>query len=266
MKKRKQFILFTFIWLILIGNVIGGEIKKNVLGPGDLIKIFVYGHSDLTTETKVNEAGNITFPLVGEILVDGLTPAAAERKIAGLLESRDIIRKPQVNILTTSLQSQMVSILGQVRNQGRYPIEGKRRLTDVIAMAGGIIPEGGEIITLIRSDGGKFNKEVIDVIDMIRSTDLTRNLIVQSDDLIFVDKAPRFYIYGEVQRAGMYRLERNMTVMQGLSVGGGLTTRGTERGLRIQRHDGEGSLQVLTANPSDLIQPDDVIYIRESLF
>ena len=164
------------------------------------------------------------------------------------------------------LQSQMVSILGQVRNQGRYPIEGKRRLTDVIAMAGGIIPEGGEIITLIRSDGGKFNKEVIDVIDMIRSTDLTRNLIVQSDDLIFVDKAPRFYIYGEVQRAGMYRLERNMTVMQGLSVGGGLTTRGTERGLRIQRHDGEGSLQVLTANPSDLIQPDDVIYIRESLF
>ena len=119
---------------------------------------------------------------------------------------------------------------------------------------------------MIRSDGGKFNKEVIDVIDMIRSTDLTRNLIVQSDDLIFVDKAPRFYIYGEVQRAGMYRLERNMTVMQGLSVGGGLTTRGTERGLRIQRHDGEGSLQVLTANPSDLIQPDDVIYIRESLF
>lgn len=266
MKKGKQLVIFTFIWLILIGNVVGGEIKKSVLSPGDLIKIFVYGHSDLTTETKVNEAGNITFPLVGEILVDGLTPAAAERKIAGLLESRDIIRKPQVNILTTSLQSQMVSILGQVRNQGRYPIEGKRRLTDVIAMAGGILPEGGERITLIRSDGGKFNKEVIDVIDMIRSTDLTRNLIVQSDDLIFVDKAPHFYIYGEVQRAGMYRLERNMTVMQGLSVGGGLTTRGTERGLRVQRRDSEGNLQVLTANPSDLIQPDDVIYIRESLF
>ncbi len=266
MKKRKQFVVFMFIWLILVGNVIGGEVKKNVLGPGDIIKIFVYGHSDLTTETKVNEVGNITFPLLGEILVDGLTPAAAERKIASLLESRDIIRKPQVNILTTSLQSQMVSILGQVRNQGRYPIEGKRRLTDVLAMAGGIIPEGGDMITLIRSDGGKFNKEVIDVIDMIRSTDLTRNLIVQSDDLIFVDKAPRFYIYGEVQRAGMYRLEKNMTVMQGLSVGGGLTTRGTERGLRIQRRDSEGGLQVLTVNPSDLIQPDDVIYIRESLF
>lgn len=266
MKKRKQFVVFMFIWLILIGNVIGAGIKKNVLGPGDIIKIFVYGHSDLTTETKVNEVGNITFPLLGEILVDGLTPAAAERKIAGLLESRDIIRKPQVNILTTSLQSQMVSILGQVRNQGRYPIEGKRRLTDVIAMAGGIIPEGGDMITLIRSDGGKFNKEVIDVIDMIRSTDLTRNLTVQSDDLIFVDKAPRFYIYGEVQRAGMYRLEKNMTVMQGLSVGGGLTTRGTERGLRIQRRDSEGGLQVLTVNPNDLIQPDDVIYIRESLF
>ena len=89
---------------------------------------------------------------------------------------------------------------------------------------------------------------------------------MRSDDLVYVERAPRFYIYGEVQRAGAYRLERIMTVIQALSVGGGLTQRGTERGLRIQRRDAEGNLQILTVNPSDLIQPDDVIYIRESLF
>lgn len=267
MNKAKLLILIlAVVWVSCIGNVVAAETKRNVLGPGDMIKIFVYGHPDLTTEVKINETGNITFPLLGEIFIDGLTPASAEKKIAKLLESKDIIRRPQVNILASSLQSQMVSVLGLVRNQGRYPVDGKRSVTDILAMAGGVIPEGGEVVTLIRSDGNSFSKEIIDIIEMIRSNDLSRNVTVRSDDLIYVDRAPRFYIYGEVQRAGVYRLERNMTVIQALSVGGGLTQRGTERGLRIQRRDAQGNLQILSVNPSDLIQPDDVIYIRESLF
>lgn len=246
--------------------VVAADGKEAVLGPGDLIKVFVHGHPDLTTEAKVNDAGNITFPLVGEVLVDGLTPAAVERKIVNLLESRDLLRNPQVNILTTSLQSQMISVLGNVRNQGRYPIEGRRNLTDILAMAGGVHPEGGDVVTLIRSEGNKWTKQTVDVLEMIRSNDLAGNLAVKSDDLIYVEKAPRFYIYGEVQRAGTYRLERNMTVMQGLSVAGGLNVRGTERGLRIQRRDASGKLETLNVKSSDLIRPDDVIYIQESIF
>ena len=267
MNKAKLLILIsTLFTMISVGPAMAGEVKEGVLSPGDALKIFIYGHPDMTTESKVSETGYITFPLLGEILVDGLTPSAAERKIAKLLESRDILRKPQVNIVTASLQSQMVSVLGNVRNQGRYPIEGKRSLTDILAMAGGVLPDGGELVTLIRSDGNRFIKEVIDVIEMTRSGDLSRNLNVRSEDLIFVERAPKFYIYGEVQRAGAYRLERNMTVIQALSVGGGLTPRGTERGLRIQRRDAEGNLQILTVGSSDLVQPDDVIYIKESLF
>ncbi len=266
MSKLKILMLFTSLWMICIGSVIAGETRESVLGPGDTLKIFVYGQPDLTTETRVSEIGAITFPLLGEILVDGLTPSAAERKIVNLLKSRDILRNPQVNILTSSLQSQMVSVLGSVRNQGRYPIEGKRSLTDILAIAGGILPEGGDLVTLIRLEGNKFSKEVIDVIEMVRSGDLTRNLNVHSDDLIYVERSPRFYIYGEVQRPGTYRLERNMTVIQALSVGGGLTQRGTERGLRIQRRGAEGNLQILTVQSSDFVEPDDVVYIKESLF
>ena len=264
MKKMKILaVIFMVLWVACIENAVAGE---SVLGPGDTLRIFVYGHPDMTTETKVSETGKITFPLVGEVKVDGLTPSEAEKKIANLLESRDILRKPQVIVVTASLQSQMVSVLGNVRNQGRYPIEGKRSLTEILAMAGGIVPEGGELITLIRSDGTRFVKEVIDVLEMVRTGDLSRDVDVRSDDLIYVERAHRFYIYGEVQRAGAYRLERNMTVIQALSVGGGLTQRGTERGLRIQRRDVEGNLQILDAKSSDLVQPDDVIYIKESLF
>lgn len=160
----------------------------------------------------------------------------------------------------------MVSILGYVRNQGRFPIEGKRSLTEILAMAGGIIPEGGDLITLIRYNGKNFSKEIIDVSEMVRSGDLSQDINVKSDDLVYVERAHRFYIYGEVQRAGAYRLERNMTVIQALSVAGGLTPRGTERGLRIQRRDSEGNLHILSVKSSDLVEPDDVIYIKESLF
>jgi polysaccharide export outer membrane protein len=259
-------IIFMVLLAICIENAVASETGESALGPGDALRIFVYGHPDMTTETKVSETGKITFPLVGEVIVDGLTPSEAERKIANLLESRDILRKPQVIVVTASLQSQMVSVLGNVRNQGRYPIEGKRSLTEILAMAGGIIPEGGELVTLIRSDGKKFVKEVIDVLEMVRAGDLSHDIDIRSDDLIYVERAHRFYIYGEVQRAGVYRLERNMTVMQALSVGGGLTLRGTERGLRIQRRDIEGNLKEITAKSGDLVQPEDVIYIKESLF
>lgn len=255
-----------FLWVACINVALAGDSRESVLGPGDLLKIFVYGHPDMTTESKVSENGNITFPLLGEILVDGLTPSAAEKKIANLLESRDILRNPQVNIFTASLQSQMISVLGYVRNQGRYPIDGKRSLTEILAMAGGIIPEGGDLITLIRSNGEQFFKEVIDVSEMVRSGDLSRDIHVRSDDLVYVERANRFYIYGEVQRAGTYRLERNMTVIQALSVAGGLNPRGTERGLRVQRRDSDGNLKVLSVKSSDLVEPDDVIYIKESLF
>lgn len=269
-KKLSKFILwsmtFIFLWIACINITVANDSRESVLGPGDLLKIFVYGHPDMTTEAKVSETGNITFPLLGEILVDGLTPSAAEKKIANLLESRDILRKPQINIFTATLQSQMVSILGYVRNQGRYPIDGKRSLTEILAMAGGIIPEGGDLITLIRSDGNQFSKEVIDVSEMVRSGDLSRDVHVRSDDLVYVERANRFYIYGEVQRAGTYRLERNMTVIQALSVAGGLNPRGTERGLRVQRRDSDGNLRILSVKSSDLVEPDDVIYIKESLF
>ncbi len=258
--------LFTLLLVTWVNTVRAVDARYVLLGSGDVLTVSVYDNPDLTTNARVSESGNITFPLLGEVSVDGLAPSAAEKKIAGLLESGGFLRKPQVSILATSLQSQQVSVLGYVHQQGRYPIEGKRSLTDVLAMAGGVNPEGGDLVTLIRTNGIESIKEVIDMFVMTRSSDMSQNMNIRGGDLIYVERAPRFYIYGEVQRAGVFRLERNMTVVQALSVGGGLTIRGTERGVRIQRRDAEGNLQILKVKPDELVQPDDVVYIRESLF
>lgn len=236
------------------------------LGGGDVIKISVYGSPDLGLETRVADDGTITFPLLGNVAVGGMAVSAAEKKLGGLLESGGFLRKAQVNIIVTALQSQQVSVLGQVNRPGRYPLDSKRTLLDLLAQAGGMSADGGDEISLIRKRNGTATKQTIDIVDMVRTSDLSKDLDMAADDVIYVERAPRFYIYGEVQRPGTFRLERSMTVLQALAVGGGLTQRGTERGIRIKRRDAAGKLQVIEAKHDDLLRPDDVVYITESWF
>lgn len=236
------------------------------LGPGDVLRISVFEQPDLSLEVRVSETGSITYPLIGEVVVGGDTAAAAERKIAGLLESGGFLRNPHVNVIVTQLQSQQISVLGQVYRPGRYPLEGERTLADLLATAGGLSPEAGDLITLIRTKDGTTTRQVIDLPKMLRSGDLSENINIVAGDILYVEKYLKFYIYGEVQRASQYRLEKNMTVLQALSVGGGLSARGTERGVKIKRRNAEGSIEVIDAKHDDLVRPDDVIYVRESLF
>ncbi len=93
-----------------------------------------------------------------------------------------------------------------------------------------------------------------------------KEYIVQDGDIINVARQPMFYIYGEVQRPGAFRLEQGMSVVQALSLGGGLTARGTQRGIKILRRDDKGAMQELDAQLADPVKKDDVIYVKESLF
>ncbi len=257
------------IWILAAFLAMGAGVAMAadvLLGAGDVLKISVYGSPDLALETRISEAGDITFPLVGTVAIGGLSTSAAEKKIGGLLEDGGFLRKAQVNIIVTVLQSQQVSVLGQVNRPGRYPIEGKRSLMDMLAMAGGVAPDGGDSVTLVRKRNGSTTKEVIDIIDMVRNADLNRDFDVSGNDVVFVERAPKFYIYGEVQRPGAFRLERSMTVLQALATGGGLTQRGTERGVRIKRRDAAGVVQIIDAKHDDLLQVDDVVYVKESWF
>lgn len=263
MMKRIGMWLAALALLCTVGGATAADVE---LGPGDVIKVVVYNNPDLSLETRVSESGTITFPLLGAVSVGGLPTAAAEKKLAQLLQSGGFVKQPQVNIVVTSLQSQQVSVLGQVNRPGRYPVDGKRTVLDILASAGGVSADGGDYVTLLRKRGGQTQREQIDIVDMARKGELTRDFDLQANDVLYIERAPRFYIYGEVQRPGPVRLERQMTVLQALSAGGGLTPRGTERGVRIKRADAQGKIEVITAKHDDLLRPDDVVYVQESLF
>jgi len=227
----------------------------------------VYNNPDLTTEAQITQQGRITFPLIGEIQIGGMEKGQAEQVIARRLGEGGFVIKPQVNVLVLGFKSQQISVLGQVNRPGKYPIEQASTLADLLAIAGGVAATGGDVITHItRGANGSPIKREIDINQALRNGDMEKILPVSNGDIIFVPRAPLFYIYGEVQRPGAYRLEKDMTVMQALSVGGGLNVRGTERGIRINRHSENGKVATLESQMTDLVQENDVIFVKESLF
>lgn len=249
------------------------KISDYRLGPGDAIRILVFQNPDLTLETRVSEGGTITYPLVGAVAVGGTTIAQAELNIAKALRSGGFVQKPQVNIVLLQVRGNQVSVLGHVNRPGRYPLETfNTRVSELLAMAGGIIGSiggatGGADTVVVSGlrDGKAFRKEV-DIAELFASNRLEDDFLVASGDVIFVPPAPVYYIYGEAQRAGSYRIKRGMSVQQAMAEAGGPTYRGTERGLRIDRRGPDGTIASINPQPHEPIQPNDVLYVSESLF
>lgn len=237
------------------------------LGAGDAIRIQVFQNPDLTIETRVSENGSVTYPLIGAVDLGGLSIAAAEKKIAAALLSGGFIQNPQVNIVLIQIRGNQVSVLGQVNRPGRFPLEtANTRLSDMLANAGGATGVGDDIAIVVGVRNGKQFRKQIDIPSIFLDDKLQDNIVLQGGDSIYVHRVPVFYIYGEVQRPGAFRVERDMTVMQALAQGGGPTARGSEKRLRLHRKAADGTVQPTEPQLTDPVLPNDVIYVKESLF
>jgi len=239
---------------------------NEALGAGDSVRVTVFQNPDLTTEARISPRGTIVFPLVGEVELGGLTPAQAGSRIAEQLRRGGFMVKPQVAVAIQQVRSRQVHVLGQLQRPGNYVLESTgARLTDILTLAGGISATGADRVTVLTHRDGKAITRKIDV-PAIFHGDPATNIEMENGDTIYVERAPVFYIYGEVQRAGAYRLEPNMIVMQALALGGGLTLRATERGIGVHRRLPNGRFTKLEAKLTDPVQADDIVFVRESLF
>ncbi|MEO7853094.1 MAG: polysaccharide export protein EpsE [Rubrivivax sp.] len=237
------------------------------LGAGDVVRIIVFQNPDLTLEARIGEAGLISYPLVGTVRLGGLTVRQAEKAVADGLRNGNFVKQPQVSLLVVQVRGNQASVLGQINRPGRFPIEqADMRLSDLLALAGGITATGADTITLVGTRDGKPYRKTIDLPGIFRGENRDNDVPVQNGDVVYVERAPVIYIYGEVQRPGAFRLERDMTVMQALASGGGLNLRGTEKGLRVHRKGANGNMQVLTPALDDQLREGDVVYVKESLF
>lgn len=263
-KNLSQYLTVLCLWFMALTGAHAGT--DYAMSTGDLIRITVYDQPDLTTETRVSENGSILFPLIGEVPIGGITANEAAGRIAKALAAGGFVKSAQVNVVVLEFKGQEVSVLGMVNRPGKFPLQKASRLTDVLAMAGGSVPTGADTLVLITSRGGKSERREIDLLALFGEGGDALNIDVSNNDILYVPREPRFYIYGEVQRPGSFRLEKGMSLVQALSVGGGLTPRGTQKGIQILRRGDNGALQYIDAQLADPLKPDDVIYLKESLF
>ena len=236
------------------------------LGAGDTIRIQVYQNADLTLETRLSESGSISYPLIGTVELGGYTLAKAQQTIAAALKNGGFVQQPQVNISLGQVRSNQVSVMGQANRPGRYPLEAATtRISEILTIAGGIAPGGSDSVILMGMRDGKPMRKDIDIAGLFLDNRLEDDMAVLGGDMIYIHRAPMFYLYGEVQRPGPFRIERNMTVRQAMVQGGGPTLRGSESRLRLHRRV-NGQVMQSVPDLADLILPDDVLFIRESLF
>lgn len=246
---------------------------STTLSSGDVIRISVYGQPDLSTLTRVSESGEISFPLLGPITLQGLTTSESERQIADLLESRGIVRNAQVTVFVEERSERgagYVTILGKIGRPGKYPIQsqsdpGVSSVVDLLAVAGGTSDAAADFIYLMRPGDDGYIRTKIDLVQLLQFGELSFDRPLTNGDIILVPAADVFYIYGQVRRPGRYELDREMTVMQALSVASGVTDIGNESGIILRRGNASGKTET-EVEITTVLQPGDVIYVKTKRF
>jgi polysaccharide export outer membrane protein len=237
------------------------------LGPGDSVSIEVYGQPDMTSTVYVGDDGSISVPLVGKVQVAGLSPIEAAQKMEKALRDGGYFVDPHVNINVVQSRSQRVSVLGEVGTPGRYPIDPNTTVFDLLAQAGGITQFGADQGYVTRRDAqGNAVRYPVDLRQLPGKTGRTQSFTLQGGDELFVPHYDQFYIYGEVTTPNMYQLQPGMTVIQAIARAGGITPRGSEHRVQIKRTKSDGTFTIVRAKPNDLVQPNDVVYVKESIF
>lgn len=241
--------------------------RDYAVAGGDVLRISVYQSPDLSLDARVSESGTISYPLLGQVSVGGLSISQVEAAIARGLRDGNFLKRPQVSALLLEVRGNQVSVLGMANRPGRYPIEvNGMLLSELLALAGGVAPGGSEVVTLSGIRNGQPFRQRVDINALFAGGGESSNPTVRNGDTLYIDRLPSVYVYGEVQRPGPIPLTPDMTLMQAVASGGGLTQRGTERGLRVHRRDESGEVQVLNPEMDDVLKPGDVVYVRESLF
>jgi polysaccharide export outer membrane protein len=237
------------------------------LGAGDQISLQIYGQPDMSLTTYVSDDGTIPVALAGPVQVAGMSPSEASIQIDNALKNGGFLLNPSSTITVLQSKSQRISVLGEVGTPGRYPVESNTTIFDLLSMAGGTNELSSEVIYVLRPNGsGGIDKILVNLKTFSDTGATATSITLKNGDSVYVPKASMFYIMGAVTTPNAYKLEQGMTVMQAIALGGGLTETASSRRIEIKRTSPDGKVTTLRGNLTDVVQPDDVIRVKESIF
>jgi len=275
-----KFIGFLLISLILLPNAVFAQIipgntdSEYRIAVSDLLEISVYEEPDLTKVVRVAADGTISYPLLGNIFIKGLTAKELETKITEML-AKDYLVNPQVSIFIK--EHSKISVLGAVEKPGAYELKTGLSIIDAIAMAGGFTEKADKTkVRRIREKEGKKETIEINVNTIAKDVYAGKEIMLEPGDVIIVEELGTISIVGQVDKPGRYDLKDGMTVIDAIAIAGGLTDIAAGDGTKVIRSE-KGKKQIFRVpitsiiksgdkSQDVLLRPDDTIVVPESFF
>ena len=249
------------------------EVTDYLIGPGDLLDIKILEANELNTEARVNTKNIITFPLLGEVEVGGLTSQEVEKKLKVLLTEK-YMQDPHVVVSIKEYRSQRVAVLGSVKKPGSYEILGRGNLLDALAMAEGLSEIASSVVYVSRIDiKGNENSVAINLNELLKQGKSGLNIPIHMGDVIYVPEVGVFYVDGAVNKPGSFPLKGDVTVSKAVAIAGGLSKTSSASDVKLVRLS-NGKREVIPINldlvkqgeQTDLALVDqDVVIVGKSL-
>jgi len=228
-----------------------------VMGVGDVVEIAVLGREEFKPRVQIQVDGTVQLPYLHSVMASNLTVIQLRERVAKLLRDGGYYVDPVVSVTVVSFASRYVTVLGEFAAPGLVPVDRAYRVSEILARAGGAKPSASDELVLRRASG----EEIILPIELLSRGGPADDPMVHPGDKLFIGAAPNFYIYGQVNAPGAYRVERGMTLRMALARGGGLTERGSTNRLSVFRN-GKQVRVTLDA----VLQGGDTVVVGERFF
>jgi polysaccharide export outer membrane protein len=266
--KLKNYFLLSFVSIFIFCDISVSLAQDYIIGEGDVLRISVYDHDDLTTTARVSGEGIIVFPLIGEVEVKGLTLPQITQKISSLLADGYIVA-PQVNIFIQDFRSKKAFIMGEVHKPGLFVLPGQTTFLALLSEAGGLTKDAGDKAIIKRNANLSDKKEKIITIDLkrlIEQGDTSLDIPIMDGDSVYITKAGVFYVTGEVKKPDAYKYEEGTTAIEAITKAGGFTDKASKGRIKIIRKvDGKEDV-IEKVKMDEPVLPGDVIVVPESFF
>jgi polysaccharide export outer membrane protein len=245
-----------------------------VIGPQDVLLVTVFDQTDLGGKYAVELDGSFSFPLIGRVTAGGTTIRDVEAELKAKL-SRGFFKNPQVTVAIEQYRSQRVFIVGEVKNAGTYVLTGDMNLIEALAKAGSTTAAAGDDVVVVRGKGAdaavlpdaRSDADVVrlNLRDLQSGAAAVRNIQLADGDTIYVPRAELAYVFGQVKNPGSYPVQSDTTVLQLLSLAGGVMPKGATNRVAVVRVV-NGTKKEAKIKLTDIVKPGDTVVVPERFF
>lgn len=231
-----------------------GEPTDYILGSGDLLVISVFESAELNTETRISSRGDVSLPLLGRVHIEGLSAGEAEKKIEEAL-LKDYMHSAHVSLFVKERMNQQITLVGSVKQPGTFETQSRKRLLEVLALAGGLAPTAADTAYVTRKDSNGTDNRVflVDLAALLTEGRVEMNMLIQGGDVIFVPESDMIQVDGAVRRPGSFKIDGEMTIDNAIASAGGLANYADDKDIKLIRKGKDGTRQIVQIALSDII-------------